>query len=127
MPSVRLLRLVAPLLVLVIAACAGPQPREAASEPQAGRAVTTLLARADSRAQAGEWEQAAALLERALRIEPRNPWLWHHLATVRLRQGRYAQAASLANKSSSLAPDNATLQEKNRRLVEEARQAAQRG
>ncbi len=126
-PNFYPLRFVLLLIVLVIAACAGPQKSEQAPAPKAGRAVTSLLAKADTRAQAGEWGQAAALLERALRIEPRNAWLWHHLATVRFQQKRYAQAVSLANKSSSLAPGDAALQEKNRRLVEEVRQAADRG
>ena len=127
MPNFYPMRFVFLLIVLVIAACAGPQTGGETPEPKAGRAVTSLLAKADTRAQAGEWEQAAALLERALRIEPRNAWLWHHLATVRFQQRRYAQAVSLANKSSSLAPGDAALQEKNRRLVEEARLAAARG
>ena len=115
------------LLLLLLTACAGPQTGGEAPEPKAGRAVTSLLAQADTRAQAGEWEQAAALLERALRIEPRNAWLWHHLAVVRFKQGRHAQAVSLANKSSNLAPGDAALQEKNRRLIEAVHQAAERG
>ncbi len=115
------------LFVLLVTACAGPQTTEEDASAATGRAAASLLARADTHVQAGQWEQAAALLERALRIEPRNAWLWHHLATVRLRQGRYAQAVSLANKSSSLAPGDAALQAKNRRLIEEAREAAARG
>ena len=114
------------LFALFVTACAGPQTGEESAPAEAGRAATSLLARADTHVQAGQWEQAAALLERALRIEPRNAWLWHHLATVRFRQGRYAQAVSLANKSNSLAPGDTALQEKNRHLVEQARQAAAR-
>jgi len=109
------------LLVLLVTACAGPQTSGEAPSVTTGRAATSLLARADSHVQAGEWEQAAALLERALRIEPRNAWLWYHLATVRLQQGRPAQAESLAKRSSSLAPDDRKLREKNRRLIEAAR------
>ena len=127
MPNLYPMRFIILLIVLVIAACVGPQTVDESASPQIGRAATSLLAKADTHAQAGEWEQAAAALERALRIEPRNAWLWHHLATVRFQQRRYAQAVSLANKSNSLAPENAALQEKNRRLVEEARQAAARG
>ena len=40
-------------------------------------------------------------LERALRIEPRNPSLWHELAGVRLLEGHYEQADSLAQRSNS--------------------------
>ena len=127
MPHIRSLRFICLSVVLAIAACAGPQDRAEAPEPKVGRAAASLLAQADDRVQAGDWEQAAALLERALRIEPRNPWLWHHLATIRFKQGRFAQAVSLANKSSSLAPGDVLLQEKNRRLIEAAHQAADRG
>lgn len=126
-PFSALQRLFPVLFALFVAACAGPQPSGEDTSAATGRAATALLARADTHAQAGEWERAAAFLERALRIEPRNAWLWHHLATVRLRQGRYAQAVSLANKSSSLAPADAALQAKNRRLIEQAREAAARG
>jgi len=120
-------RLFPVLFAVLVTACVGPQMTEESAPAPTARAAASLLAQADSRVQAGEWEQAAALLERALRIEPRNAWLWHHLATVRFRQGRYAQAVSLANKSSSLAPGDAALQAKNRRLVEQAREAAARG
>ncbi len=121
------LRHIIPIVfALFVTACAGPQTGEEDASAVTGRAATSLLARADTHVQAGQWEQAAALLERALRIEPRNAWLWHHLATVRFRQGRYAQAVSLANKSNSLAPGDTVLREKNRRLVEQARQAAAR-
>ncbi len=127
MPIYYSLRRIFPVLfVLFVTACAGPQMTGEDTSALTGRAAASLLARADTHVQAGQWEQAAALLERALRIEPRNAWLWHHLATLRLRQGRYAQAVSLANKSNSLAPGDTVLQEKNRRLVEEARQAAVR-
>lgn len=115
------------LFALLVTACAGPQTTGEDASAVTGRAATSLLARADSHVQAGQWEQAAALLERALRIEPRNAWLWHHLATVRFRQGRYAQAVSLANKSNSLAPGDVALRAKNRRLIEQAREAAARG
>lgn len=45
------------------------------------------------------FEQAAASLERALRINPRQPTLWHNLAGVRLTQGDWIRAANLATNS----------------------------
>jgi predicted Zn-dependent protease len=45
------------------------------------------------------------MLERALRIEPRNPWLWHRLAVLRLQQGEWRQALELATKSNTLSND----------------------
>jgi len=76
-------------------------------------AVVTLLAEAKSHFDAGESEQSAALLERALRIEPRNPVLWHNLAGVRLRQEDWARAASLAAKSNAFAVENKWLRVRN--------------
>ena len=72
---------------------------------------------------AGRLPNAAATLERALRIEPRNARLWHELAQVRLRQRDYAQAESLAARSNTLAGSDAELRAMNDRLVEEARAA----
>ena len=108
------------LLAVLLAACASTPDGTTPASPGAGRAITSLMAKADAKQQSGEWEQAAALLERALRIEPRNALLWQRLAEVRLKQGRYAQAISLANKSSSLAPGNTQLRERNQRIIEEA-------
>src|SRR2546425_3557607 len=71
-------------------------------------AIAGLMDTARADAAAGRVANAAATLERALRIEPRNPRLWHELARVRLKQGQYAQAESVAARSSSWAgSDNA--------------------
>ena len=66
---------------------------------------------------------AAATLERALRIEPRNPRLWHELALVRLKQGDYAQAESTAQRSNAWAGADSDLRSANQRIIEEARTA----
>ena len=66
-------------------------------------AVIALLDRAQYDTKAGHREAAGASLERALRIEPRNAWLWNELAQLRLAQGQYAQAISIARKSISFA------------------------
>ena len=60
-----------------------------------------------------EIEQAAALIERALRISPKNPVLWHNLAGVRLEQEQWSRAASLAAKSNSLAVKKTMLRVRN--------------
>lgn len=84
-------------------------------------AVVALLDQAEQQANAGELEPAAASLERAIRIDPRNPVLWYHLATVRLSQGEASQAEQLAVKSNSLAAGNRTQQARNWRLIAQAR------
>jgi Flp pilus assembly protein TadD len=78
-------------------------------------------ARAD--AAAGNLAAAAASLERALRIEPRNPRLWHELARVRMKQGQFVQAENTAARSNSWAGDDKTLRAENWRLIAQSREA----
>ena len=84
-------------------------------------AVLALLDQAEQQANAGELESAAASLERAIRIDPRNAILWHHLATVRLSQGESAQAEQLAVKSNSFATGSPAQQARNWQLIAQAR------
>ena len=67
-----------------------------------------------------QFEQAAAKLERALRVEPGNARLWHELARVHLEQGNADQAIQFAYKSDALARDE-RLKSRNRRLIDAAR------
>lgn len=116
------------IVVLLLAGCTGPrveeEPAVTDTATGTGRAVTTLLAKSTVQIEAREWEKAAALLERALRIEPRNARLWQRLAEVRLSQGQYAQAESLAIKSNALAPKDQALQARNAQIIQQARLAA---
>ncbi len=118
------------LFALVLTGCAGGSTvtgpdaafEEMGATQDAGRAVSTLLAKVEIQENQDQWERAAALLERALRIEPRNAQLWHRLAKIRLQQGRYAMAESLAQKSNSLAKkDDEALKRRNAELIEIAR------
>lgn len=95
--------------------------RQAVPSPQSP-AVVALLGDAERRLHAGEHAAAAASLERALRLEPRNGQLWYRLATVRLAQGSYQEAVQLATKSNSLAGGDRGLRLGNWRLIAEARE-----
>lgn len=97
--------------------------REAPVQQPSAPAVLALLDRADQQYAARDMDAAAGSLERALRIEPRNPRLWHRLATVRLDQGQLDQAIQLAAKSNSLAGYDRGLQMRNWRLIASARYA----
>jgi len=97
-----------------------PVPR---SEMSDNRAVIALLDRAQTDNESGQREAAGASLERALRIEPRNPWLWLELARVRLVQGQYAQAITLARKSNSFAGRQSRVQAENWQVIGNARVA----
>lgn len=86
-------------------------------------AVVALLDRAQNETNTGHNDAAGASLERALRIQPRNPWVWQQLAQVRLEQGRYDLAISLARKSNSFSGANHMLQAVNWQLISKARVA----
>lgn len=86
------------------------------------RTVLALLDQASKQQQTGSPEKAAATLERALRIEPKNARLWHRLAVIRFEQGQYSLAESLAAKSSTLAQGDWHLKEKNAELIQQVRQ-----
>ena len=99
-------------------------PPERVPPPRAETtAVAGLMDSARADTAAGRLPNAAATLERALRIEPRNARLWHELAQVRLRQRDYAQAESLAARSNTLTANDGELRAMNARLIEEARAA----
>jgi len=119
-------------LLALLAGCAtAPQPAiEPAGAPapaSAARAesiaVASLLDRARSDTEAGQLASAAASLERAIRIEPRNPRLWHELARLRLKQGDFAQAESVAARSNSWAGGDNALRAENWRLIARSREA----
>lgn len=100
-----------------------PVPPQAPVVRQQPPAVVALLDTAERQANAGDLEAASASLERAIRIDPRNPVLWYHLATVRLSQGDAAAAEQLAVKSNSLAAGNHAQQRRNWELVARARRS----
>jgi cytochrome c-type biogenesis protein CcmH/NrfG len=86
-------------------------------------AVARLAEGARAESTQGEHAKAAASLERALRIEPRNPRLWQELARVRLQQRDYAQAESVATRSNSWAGSDNSVRAENWRIIAEARSA----
>ncbi|HWI38395.1 MAG TPA: tetratricopeptide repeat protein [Burkholderiales bacterium] len=86
-------------------------------------AIASLMDSARADTAAGRLSNAAATLERALRIEPRNPRLWSELARVRFQQRDYAQAESTALRSESWAGKDNLLRADNWRLIAAAREA----
>ena len=98
-----------------------PSPKSSAV-PQGNPAVIALLDSAQNQRLEGNYEQAAAALERALRLEPRNAMLWHRLAQVRLSQGQWRNAIDLAAKSNSLAGGERSLQASNWLVIAQAKE-----
>lgn len=98
-----------------------PAPAEQPPAPRENVAIAGLVESARADAAAGRLATAAASLERALRIEPKNPRLWQELARVRLQQGDLAQAESMAARSNSFAGADGALRAENQRIIEQAR------
>ena len=130
------------LLVVFMAGCAtspdtppAPPPQEpgAATPPPTPEpppiprsenvAVAGLMESARADAAAGKLSTAAASIERALRIEPRNPRLWQELGRVRLQQAQFTQAENMAARSNSFAGSDNALRAENWRLIAQAREA----
>lgn len=89
-------------------------------------AVMALLDDTDLMSSRGDPEAAAVSVERALRLEPKNPWLWHRLAALKLELGQWRLAAALAQKSNSLSAGRPALRRANADLVKRAEEQ-QRG
>lgn len=83
--------------------------------------VISLVKAARASLKAGRTDEAGASLERALRIEPRNPWIWQALAGLHIVTQQGEQAESEARKSTSLGKRNPYVEVENWRLIAEAR------
>jgi hypothetical protein len=98
-------------------------PAQKPAEQKTGPAVVALLDDADQYAATGKKQQAVASIERALRIEPKNPVLWHKLGKLHLAEGEWDQAIAMAKKSNVLAPGNNSLQAENWLIIARAKEA----
>ena len=128
------------LLVLLIAnvsACAynpltppdeaaGPAPAptapgETGKIPDGAKSAGAALV-AEGRAElaAGNTSRAAAAIERALRIEPRNSGWWVELGNVRLAEGDREQARALGQRALRLAGSDRDAQAAAERLIDRA-------
>ena len=92
-----------------------PQPSAVQSGP-----AHSLYANAKEALASGHPGQAEMLLERALRIEPRNAQYWHLLAQSKYAQGDFGQTVQFCRKSESLAGNNSKLRQSNRSLLQQA-------
>jgi len=87
-------------------------------------AIKRLIENARQASKQGQMSRAESFLERAIRIEPKNPFLWHYLAKLHLYQGHYQRAEGLASKSTSLMQNSqrSRLHADNWRIIAHARQ-----
>ena len=132
------------VLAVLLSACAStapwpaPEPdrevesrvREPAKEDSAGvqvfplqnPAVKELLADASTAESAGDYGQAATLLERALRIQPRDPEILQNLAEVQLQIKDYEQALNFATRSYDIGPRVGEICSRNWRTISVSRE-----
>ncbi len=96
-----------------------PTPAAPANDPPA---ILALRSEAEASAQSGDLDNAATSLERAIRIQPKNPRLWHDLAAIRLKQQQPGLAEDLAMKSNLHAKGDAGLARSNWGIIATARQ-----
>lgn len=74
-------------------------------------ALGSLLTLAELQENKGNLQGATRLLERAIRISPRNPEIYLRLAELSYRQGKNGQAQSFAEKALSLNPNQVLTQQ----------------
>ena len=124
-------------LALLLAGCAGTGPapveereveqqvRVPARESSAGvqvyplknPAVLELTDQANRAEAAGDLGQASVLLERAVRIQPRDPELLQHMAELQVQRQDYQQALSFATRSHDVGPRVGELCARNWRTI----------
>ena len=81
-----------------------PQKRRRDTQPNL--AVDALLASADAELRKGEYQRAAAQIERAIRVAPNDPRAYFSLAQVHHYQNRKELGRSFLDKAESLALDD---------------------
>ena len=111
-------------LVCALAASSACALERAEVSPDANPAVVAMLETAEGDLTAGQPDEAAVVLERALLIDPRNPTVWYYLGLARFDQGNYSQAEAMAAKSHTLASADRSLRVRNASLMASAQQAA---
>jgi predicted Zn-dependent protease len=102
---------------------AGRPGQPAARQFRLGAAASALVGQAHTLSGSGDFGQAAATLERALRIEPDNPLVWIELGRVRLGESNPVQADALARKALALATGDAAAQASAWRLIADSSRA----
>jgi Tfp pilus assembly protein PilF len=71
---------------------------------------------------AGDLDQAAVLIERALRIQPRDPELLQHMAEIQLQKEEYEQALNFAVRSYDIGPRVGEICARNWRTISVAKE-----
>lgn len=95
--------------------------------PRSSGATASLLEQGRQQRAAGDLAMATSTLERAIRINPRDPTLWLELGRVKLQQGDYAQAENMGRRAAAAAGSDARLRPQIDELITAARRAEGKG
>ena len=108
------------LAVLLVSCATEPRsiPYEASSEVQAGQAgaVEALQNSAVEALNRQAYQQAIDYLQRAIRIEPRNPRSWHYLAETYWYRTDYERCLEMVERSFSYSSSADRLEDANQKL-----------
>ncbi|MGA9573610.1 MAG: hypothetical protein WBS20_06665 [Lysobacterales bacterium] len=132
-------RLLGICIIMVLAACSTQPPapdevnnrvRTPASQDSAGvqvyslqnPAVKQLTAQANDAEKAGDLDKAGSYIERALRIQPRDPQLLQHMAEIKLQKEDWQQALNFAVRSYDIGPRVGEICSRNWRTIGVARE-----
>ena len=102
---------------------AASTPTQPPKQFHLGPAASALVTQAHGQTATGDTVQAAATLERALRIEPENPLVWIELGRVRLAENNSSQADAMARKALALASGDAAAQSSAWKLIADSLRA----
>ncbi len=110
-----------PRLITTAAVTHSPAVKKKQTSPPPSRqAVLDLLEQSKQAIQEYEYDNAEALLKRALRIEPGNAWLWHNMAVLKFYQQDYHQAIQQALKSNNLGKNSPQLRNNNSKIIKQS-------
>lgn len=96
------------------------QPERVQPDSSMSPAVKSLLTQAKANLVAQRTGAAISKLERALRIAPRNPVVWHQLGQAHYQEGKDTLAISMARKSNLYAAAGSPLEKQNWQLIRAA-------
>jgi tetratricopeptide (TPR) repeat protein len=91
--------------------------------PLQNPAVKELMAKADVAETSGDYDAAVVSIERALRIQPRDPELLQKMAELQLQKKDYQQALNFASRSYDAGPRVGELCNRNWRTMSVAQEA----
>ncbi|MCC5794500.1 MAG: tetratricopeptide repeat protein [Chromatiales bacterium] len=100
-----------------------PLPEPVPEFPALNTTSEMLIGESRRHQSTGNLAQAASSIERALRLDPRQPLLWLELGEIHLVEGDFAQAEAMARRALGFAGNYSGVHERAERLLFEARRS----